>query len=105
MNLFLEKIQEKTESVIKELNWDENEINQFVNSVNKVFDNRTRNGAIMVNRIIHWLYILQLIREVLSSSADGPRYLTGTFLPVHMDMNSILHLEDLESVAGMETVT
>ncbi len=32
MNLFLEKIQEKTESVIKELNWDENEINQFVNS-------------------------------------------------------------------------
>lgn len=46
MDLFLEKIQEKTESVIKELNWDENEVNQFVKSVNDAFANRARNGEI-----------------------------------------------------------
>lgn len=46
MDFFLEKIQEKTVSVIKELNWDENEVNQFVKSVNNAFAKRVRNGVI-----------------------------------------------------------
>lgn len=47
MNEFLNKIQEYTEFLIKELKWDEKEIESFVSVVNKTFEKRcnTSNGG------------------------------------------------------------